>query len=74
MTVTLKNPTAMVTGAASGIGQALPLAVARVGVKAAGVGIQEDASNDTTRSNAFSSLVSGQLYRFPSLDEQGSCD
>ena len=49
MTVTLKNRTAMVTGAASGIGQALPLAVAREGVKAAVVGIQEEASKDTTR-------------------------
>jgi len=64
--VTLKNPTAIVTGVVFGIGQALPLAVAREGVKAAGVGIQKDASNGTTRSNAFSRLVSGQLHRFPS--------
>lgn len=47
MTVTLKNRTAMVTGAASGIGQASAVAFAREGAKVVVVDNQEDAGRDT---------------------------
>ena len=47
MSATLKNRTAIVTGAASGIGRASAVAFSREGAKVAVVDIQADAGNDT---------------------------